>query len=135
MPKFGNLFDYVEIEHNGPQIIYHEVNYQGVYYEGVSHDTEKKTLKFYISYGDSVPDIAMESNEPYKILNTKCPWSCPHPKCPWSCPTQNTPKDVNLIDALKTYLKTKKPDCSKETLTKMSEYLADIVEEQLQDFE
>jgi hypothetical protein len=44
------------------------------------------------------------------------------------------PRDF-LMESMKTYLKKKQPDCSKETLTKMSEYLADIVEEQLQDFE
>jgi hypothetical protein len=119
MPKFGNLFEYGEIEHNGPQIIYHEVNYQGVYYEGVSHDTEKKTLKFYISYGDSVPDIAMESNEPYKILNTKPP----------------VDQREFLIESMKTYLKAKQPDCTEENLTKMAAYLADTVEDTLADFD
>ena len=110
--KFGNLFEYAKCENN----VYRDVNYEGVYYESVIHDKDRKIFKFYVSYGDSAPDMTMRDYEPYIILESISPRE-------------------NLIEAIKSYLRNKQGDQTPETLAKMAVYLADTVEEELGNFE
>ena len=110
--KFGNLFEYAKCENN----VYRDVNYEGVYYESVIHDKDRKIFKFYVSCGDSAPDITMRDYEPYIILESISPRE-------------------NLCEAIKIYLRQEQGDQTPETLAKMAAYLTDIVEETLGDFE